>query len=514
MSGEIVTTNSPILDETTRAFVKRAIDAGLVDIDQVKKVVASLMSEHQSFDPKLIASGLVGSGALTNWQANKLLAGKSKGFYLGSYRLLRPLGKGGMGVVYLGEHHVMKRLMALKILPAESVADQRRIERFKEEARASAQLDHPNIVRANDFAEAAGKLYIVMEFVDGIDLHYAVARDGVMSVTMAIDAVIQAARGLAHAHERGIIHRDIKPSNLMLRTDGVVKVSDMGLARIGWTDPNDTEGRRRLMGTADFVAPEQAIDSRCVDARADIYSLGCTLYYLLTGKPPFMGPSVAARLAKHQTAPPPDVRRERPDCPVSVAQLLTRMMAKRPEDRPTSAVELINQLKRLGGLPAGNSTAQLRRIAPAGDTAVDDSLYQATLDDTSLSGDGEIPAVAVVDEIDFGNLPPVQVTSARAKTVATSPATATAAAVPFRGTPSVAARPAAPGKTAGRAAAKPSVAENQQLLLGIGLTVAVFALLATLGVSAYTLAKPEKVDPPKIKTMEDGNGQQVIVIRE
>ncbi len=515
MSSEVITTNAPILDEETRAFIKRAIAAGLIEIDQVKKVVASLLSETPRFDPKIIASGLVGSGALTTWQANKLLAGKSKGFYLGSYRLLRPLGKGGMGVVYLGEHHVMKRLMALKILPSESLADQRRIDRFKEEARASAQLDHPNIVRAIDFSDTGGKLFIVMEFVDGIDLHYAVARDGVMSIAMAIDALTQSAQGLAHAHERGIIHRDIKPSNLLLRTDGVVKVSDLGLARIGWTDPNDAEGQKRMMGTADFVAPEQAIDSRSVDARSDIYSLGCTLYYLLTGRPPFSGASVAQRLAKHQTAPPPDIRKLRKDCPASVAELALRMMAKRPEDRPTSAMELISQLTRLGGIPSGpHQPTSLSRIAPAGDTAVDESVYQATLDDSSLSGDVEIPKVALLDDFDFDSLPSIEIQpTSVSPNLMRGPLNAPAKIVPLRPHP-IPPPSHARAQPHGSRLAAHGKNDHQQLLLGVGLAVATLALLATVGLTAYTLLKPEKSDPPVIKSMEEGNGGKVIVIRE
>ena len=183
---------TPMLDDLTRAFVKRTLGAGLVELDDIKKVVASLLQENDRFTPERLADGMVGAGVLTKWQAAKLIAGKSGGFYLGSYRLLRPLGKGGMGVVYLGEHHVMKRLMALKILPPEASTDRRRIELFKSEARACAQLDHPNIVRAYDFAESGDKLYIVMEYVDGVDMHLAVQRDGVMSVADTIDALMQA----------------------------------------------------------------------------------------------------------------------------------------------------------------------------------------------------------------------------------------------------------------------------------------------------------------------------------
>lgn len=490
----------PVLDDATRSFVKRAMGANLVEIDDLKKVVVSLMADSVNFTPDRLAEGLVGAGILTQWQATKLLAGKGKGFYLGSYRLLRPLGKGGMGVVYLGEHHVMKRLMALKILPPEATADPRRIRRFQDEAKACAQLDHPNIVRAYDFAEASGKLYIVMEYVDGIDLHHAVARDGQMSVPEAIDALTQAASGLAHAHERGIIHRDIKPSNLMLRTDGVVKVSDLGLARMGWSDD---DGNRRLMGTADFVAPEQAINSQSVDARADIYSLGCSLYFLLTGQPPFDGASVPQKLAKHQTAPVPDVRSKRPDCPASVAELLMRLMAKRPEDRPKSAVALVAQLGRLSSVGGQSTRHQLRNVAPASDTSVDDSLYQATIDDTSLSDDGEVEVATSPDDFDFGSLPAVDLTNA-VSSVGTPPPAAPLANRSSLGSPLGSPRAASvAGPDAGR----------QQLLLGVGLTVAVLALVAVIGLGIMSAMKPLPDAAPKLKSMEDGKGGTVVFVK-
>ncbi len=496
MNASVPTVPPPVLDEATRSFVRRCLSAGLVSIEDIKKVVVSLIADQQDFSPKRLAEGLVGAGLLTHWQANKLLAGKSKGFYLGSYRLLRPLGKGGMGVVYLGEHHVMKRLMALKILPPEAVADPRRTERFKEEARASAQLDHPNIVRAYDFAEAGGKLYIVMEYIDGIDLQHAVSRDGVMSVPLALDVIRQAANGLAQAHDRGIIHRDIKPSNLMLRTDGVVKVADMGLARVSWMSVDEQSTGARLLGTADFVAPEQAINSKTIDARADIYSLGCTLYFLLTGRPPFPGNSVSQRLAKHQTSPPPDVRLLQKDCPASVAELVRRMMAKRPEDRPKSVAELLAQIERIGGANASESSIakKLGQIAPASDSMIDEKFYQTTIDDSSLSSDGAVPMAAEVTELDFDGLPPIDLGQSFSAPIQRI------APVPHRAAPS----PAPPNQN--------SSDSRQMLLLGVGLTIAVSALLLVLGTSVYTIMRPQQSAPQVIKQMEDGHGGQVIVV--
>ncbi len=500
MQGEIKTTPRPILDEATRSFVRRSLDAGLVELDDLKKVVVSLMAESETFTPNRLAEGLVGGGILTQWQANKLLAGKCKGFYLGSYRLLRPLGKGGMGIVYLGEHHVMKRLMALKILPPHAVADSRRIERFKAEARACAQLDHPNIVRAYDFADAGDKLYIVMEYVDGVDLQYAIQRDGPMSVADALDVLVQATGGLAHAHERGIIHRDIKPSNLLMRTDGVVKLSDLGLARIGWGGDGEPE-QHRMMGTADFVAPEQAINSTSVDARADIYSLGCTLYYLLSGQSPFAGTS-AQRLAKHQTVPVPDIRTVRVDCPVAIADLIARMTAKRPDNRPKSAVELLAQLQRLGGFSDAVPRKSKRTIAPAGDTVVDDAVYQATIDDSSLSADGEVVIAAEVEEFDFGSLPPLNLAS---DVVPAKP-------IPMP-TPGKRASGASSGATDGKQASLRSEG-SQQLLLGVGLAVAVMAFITVLGMGMVSLTKPLPTKAPQIKSVEDGDGRQVFIIHE
>jgi serine/threonine-protein kinase len=498
MNGEIRSNPRPVLDEATRSFVRRSLEAGLVELADLKKVVVSLMAESDTFTPVRLANGLVGAGVLTQWQANKLLSGRSRGFYLGGYRLLRPLGKGGMGIVYLGEHHVMKRLMALKILPPEAVADARRIERFKAEARACAQLDHENIVRAYDFAQAGDKLYIVMEYVDGVDLQYAVQRDGPMSVSDALDSLVQATRGIAHAHERGIIHRDIKPSNLLMRTDGVVKVSDLGLARIGWGLESES-GPPRLMGTTDFVAPEQAINSNSVDARADIYSLGCTLYYLLSGQSPFAGTSYQ-RLAQHQTAPVPDIRSVRTDCPAAIAELIARMTAKRPENRPKSAVELQGQFERLLGVSGETTGRRVRRVVPVGDTIIDDTLYQATIDDTSLSSDGEVVVAVEAGEFDFGTLPPIDLPS---QTVPARPVPVTPAKPKF--------------SSIGPATVTTSVLredKNQQLLLGVGLTVAVMAIIGVLGLGALSLTRPMPTTAPVIKSVEDGDGHRVVIVRE
>lgn len=513
-------TVQPSLDEFTREFVRLALGAGLVTIDEVKKVVVSLLSESPAITRERLAQGLIGAGLLTDWQTKKLFAGRGRGFFLGSYKLLRPLGKGGMGVVYLGEHRVMKRPMALKLLSPESATDARRILRFQDEARAAAQLDHPNIVRAYDFAEDDGKLFIAMEYVEGIDLQHAIERDGTMSIEAALDAVIQATDGLSHAHGRGIVHRDIKPANLLLRSDGVLKISDMGLARIGWQEeaPN-ASGKSRLLGTSEFLAPEQALNSRSVDGRADIYSLGCTLYYLLTGRPPYPGATLSQRIAKHQTEAAPDIRKLRSDCPASVAELAIRMMAKRPEDRIPSATELLAQLNRIASGTAGQGRGirPLQRISPASDTLADNSLYEATLSDSSIGS--ELDEVVVVDDkalFEFDSLPPV-LTNVKPmpKSAAFAPATRR---LPAESKP-------APAVLRSVAMANPQNAsrnttalsnqgrgDQQQLMLGIGLALAIVSLLLVVGIGVYLVVGPEAKKDPVIKMSEGRDGQQVIVL--
>lgn len=516
--------SSPILDDDTRVLVRRMLASRLLTLTEIKGVVASLMTENTTIDSGRLVDGMRNAGMLTHWQASKLLAGKSRGFFLGAYELLRPIGRGGMGMVYLGEHRVMKRQMALKVLPPEALADARRVQRFKEEARASAQLDHANIVRAYDFNEAGKKLYIVMEFVDGIDLHRLVARDGAMSHPTALDAITQTCEGLVHAHQRGVIHRDIKPSNLLLRSDGVVKVADMGLARIGWSDADDPEVSTRLLGTADFAAPEQAINSKTVDARADIYSLGCSWYFLLTGRTPYRGDSVSQRLAKHQTSPVPDVRVLRRDCPDAIAELLLRMMAKQADQRPSSASELLFQLQHLRSTTgeSGSRHEQLAEMGVRSDTKIDDSLYLATIDESSgscdvhvveeVSGIEVVEGVQVVDgigEFDFGSLPPLDTSGGGA--LSDFPGIPShdplASQRPSPRVPSVQAPPSASGLPTKKHS------DGQLVMLGIGLAIAVIALVMVIGIAAYTVSRPLPQATPKIKSIEHGDQGRVIVIQ-
>lgn len=269
---------------------------------------------------------------------------------LGHYRLLEKLGKGGMGAVYKAEHANLKRLVAIKLLPEESLHHPQSVSRFYREMEAIGRLDHPHVIRATDAGEAAGRHFLVMEFVDGMDLGRVVQQQGWLRIPDACELVRQAALGLQYVHEQGLVHRDVKPSNLLLTTRGQVKVLDLGLALLWGDRPpgGDLTSSGQAMGTIDYMAPEQGIDSHGVDIRADIYSLGCTLYKLLTGVVPYGAPqyhSTAEKFRAHALAPIPSVTDKRPEVPAEVAAVVTRMLAKTPEERYATPGEVARALE-------------------------------------------------------------------------------------------------------------------------------------------------------------------------
>jgi tRNA A-37 threonylcarbamoyl transferase component Bud32 len=296
-------------------------------------------------DPQGCAVALVRAKLLTTFQAKNLLQGRSRGLVVGLYKLLRPLGQGGMGVVYLAAHTLMRRQVAIKVLPQDKARDTLAVERFFREARAAAALDHPNIVRLHDVCEEEGVHFLVMEYVDGTTLQALLENTGPLHYGQAVDYVAQVAAGLRHAHERGFVHRDIKPANLMVTRQGQVKILDMGLTR-SFVDPGDqltaTGMEAETAGTADYIAPEQAMNQP-TDARADVYSLGVTLFTLVTGKPPFDG-TTAQKLLQHQLKEPPPLSRLGATIPPALGEVVAVMTAKRPEARHQSAEEVIEAL--------------------------------------------------------------------------------------------------------------------------------------------------------------------------
>ncbi|MGL6074041.1 MAG: serine/threonine protein kinase [Fimbriiglobus sp.] len=298
-------------------------------------------------DPKELAAILIERSIITKFQAKYLLTGKYRGFKLGSYVILEQIGQGGMGAVFLAEHESLRRKVAIKVLtlPKNEATPKLSIERFMREARAAAALDHPNIVRIHDVAQHQNTHYLVMEYVDGWNLDEVLAKSGAIPASRVVDYIAQAAAGLQHAHEKGFIHRDIKPANLILTREGVVKILDMGLAKSN--DNNDRLTQQMdadaVVGTADYISPEQAMNDPGIDIRTDIYSLGVSFFALVTGRPPFDG-NTTQKLMQHQMLEAPRLDDVDTTFPVELADVIAKMMAKKPEQRYKNPAEVITAL--------------------------------------------------------------------------------------------------------------------------------------------------------------------------
>src|SRR5262245_45095285 len=306
-------------------------------------------------DPRALARHLIERDWLTPFQVNQLFQGRGADLVLGPYVLLERLGEGGMGQVFKARHRLLDRVVALKVIKRDRLQSDDAIRRFEREIHAAAKLSHPNIVAAYDADEVGQTHFFAMEYVEGTDLGKLVKEAGPLPVGQACDYVRQAALGLQHAFERGLVHRDIKPSNLLVTRSApkssagsgsgpgpVVKILDMGLARLQGPDGHAATLTQvqTVLGTPDYMAPEQARNARAADIRADLYSLGCTLYYLLTGQPPFPGEVPMEKLLKHWLEEPRPVEQLRPEVPPALGAVVRRLMAKRPEDRYQTPAEL------------------------------------------------------------------------------------------------------------------------------------------------------------------------------
>jgi serine/threonine protein kinase/WD40 repeat protein len=323
-------------------LLDRLRDSEILAPDKID--VLAKLPEARENDPRALAKVVHKRGWLTRYQINQVAAGRGKDLIIGYYLLLDRLGEGGMGQVFKAQHRHMDRIVALKLMRKEKLDSPNAVARFFQEVQAAARLTHPNIVIAFDAGQAGNIFYFSMEYVDGTDLQRLVRERGPLPVVQACDYIRQAAMGLQHAHEQGLVHRDIKPSNLLVAggSSPVVKILDMGLARLGGSFESERNLTKmgQVLGTPDYLAPEQAIDARNVDIRADIYSLGCTLYFLLTGRAPFRAEALAELLLKHQMEPPPLLRKVLPDAPAALEALLLQMMAKKPGDRPATPLEV------------------------------------------------------------------------------------------------------------------------------------------------------------------------------
>ncbi len=331
-----------------RFLIEQAgLASGLLSEEQLDHAWAELVEGSPETDLSLeeitdetLADQLVRLGMLNPWQAEQLRCGRTK-FNLGPYRILDAIGHGGMGYVFKGEHEWLGRVEAIKVLP-KSKTNAASIKSFRREIRALARLDHPNLVRLS-FADCDGATYyLVTEFIDGADLRRVVRHAGMLGPFESALIISQAAEALGHAHKRGLVHRDVKPGNLLITTEGVTKLTDLGLAEF-CTDQESPSGGKpvHIVGTADFLAPEIVVSPDKVRPISDIYSLGCTLYYSLTGKVPFPGGTTSEKLRRHLDEAPLPLRAHRDDLDPKIVELVGRMMAKRPEDRlPTAAAVL------------------------------------------------------------------------------------------------------------------------------------------------------------------------------
>ncbi|MFT3879793.1 MAG: serine/threonine-protein kinase [Gemmatales bacterium] len=344
-------------------FLKLVRKSGLLSQDVVQKF------EHDNptilKNPAAISALMLKQGLITSFQGKVLLSGKHLGFILGPYKVLEPIGKGGMGRIFLAEHMTLHRRVAIKALQSEKAKKPELLKRFYREARAAAALDHPNIVKVFDVNEGAGTHFLVMEYISGLTLRQVITAKGPLPYQIAVRYIIKTATGLKHAHEKGFIHRDIKPDNIIVSNEGHIKILDMGLARSLNEDADNLTkmlNPNAVYGSVDYISPEQSIGGK-VDARSDLYSLGATLFALIAGVPPFSG-TAAQILVSHQLTKVPDLSAFQPSIPPQLNAIVAKLMAKKPEKRYSNAGEVIDAL-----LPFSQSGQPSSPAAPVVPTA-------------------------------------------------------------------------------------------------------------------------------------------------
>jgi serine/threonine protein kinase len=365
---------------TTNEFLELIFKSGICSAEELDTQLGRGTALPVEADR--LAALLVRRGVLTTFQAKLLLAGRVNGFKLGPYVIRDQLGRGGMGTVYLAEHKMLRRKVALKVLVPPKDANEAKlaVKRFMREARSAAALNHPNIVRLHDVGTQGKINYLIMEHVEGATFESLLLKAGPITPSRAVGYIAQAAAGLQHAHENGFVHRDIKPSNLMLAKDGTVKILDMGLARsLAPTDQlTEQLNKGAIIGTSDYMAPEQALGVSKLDIRADIYSLGATFFTLVTGKPPFAG-TTSQKLMAHQMKTAPLLTELDPTFPDGLAQVAAKMLAKKPSERYQTPADVIAALA--AWLPRDGET---KVVAGLSETTVGNSaVLQKTLDGKS-----------------------------------------------------------------------------------------------------------------------------------
>jgi formylglycine-generating enzyme required for sulfatase activity/tRNA A-37 threonylcarbamoyl transferase component Bud32 len=348
----------PVALET---FLSHLSSSGIVPEEKLKVVV----SKKASFaDGEALARDMINSRLLTKYQAEQILGGKGKGLTMGKYQILEKIGAGGMGQVYKAFHSGTERIVAIKVMLEKSKTDLGLIKRFEREVKAAAKLVHANIITVFDADQADGRIFMVMEYIKGDDLEEILRKKGPLSVSEVVDYILQAAKGLKYAHDQGVIHRDIKPGNILVDSSGNVKIVDMGLAKIEMKGPEEELSRLTadlsVMGTIDYMSPEQAESTKDVDSRADIYSLGATLYYILIGEVLYPEKkTIVQKILSHREMPIPSLCMNRSDVPPSLDIIFTKMVAKKVEDRYASMAEVIAELSEIKMSVTGISVGRI-----------------------------------------------------------------------------------------------------------------------------------------------------------
>jgi serine/threonine protein kinase len=335
--------------ESIDAFIEELRKAKLLKPSQLDEVNRILKSRFSGSMP--LAKELVRRGWLTVYQVNQLFQANGQELLLGPYRIVDHLGKGGVSQVFKAWHADRNCMVALKVIHPHLLNNAEAVGRFQREVRAVSRLSHPNIVQSFEDDSLGEAHFFAMEFVQGTSLDKLVQLSGPLPLPQACDFIRQAALGLEHAHERGLVHRDIKPANLVQIAGGsLIKILDFGLARLQ-RSPDGKSGpavaltmEGAIIGTADYMSPEQARDARNADIRSDIYSLGCTFFFLLTGQPPFPGTALMQKLYNHLNMEPPSLSDKRPEVPAELSAFVRKMMAKKPDERFQTPAEVAEAL--------------------------------------------------------------------------------------------------------------------------------------------------------------------------
>lgn len=336
-------------EQIRMSFEECARQSGLLSEEQIAELTEAVraraggsLPEDPRVRGELLGEEAVARGLLNSWQVKQLLEGRIK-FTLGEYRIVDALGRGGVGQVFKAVHELLGREVAIKVLPRDRATPER-VERFLQEIRTLAGLDHPNLVRALDAGKDGGVYYLVLEYVPGLDLRRYVQVSGPLSEAEAATIIAQVALGLDYAHRRGLVHRDVKPGNILLSPDGRAKLSDLGFASSVFGEELVATRQAKIAGTVDYLAPDHITAPWDPKPAWDIYSLGCTLYFVVTGKVPFPEGTTEDKIRAHLEKQPPDPRELNPKISPEFAEIIAQMMAKAPQDRPASALEVVLRL--------------------------------------------------------------------------------------------------------------------------------------------------------------------------